>query len=57
MYKVFDNVPLSESSVSVKLVDIQQRCTELAGETGDLGGLCLEESLIDPEVNNPYQRA
>ena len=57
MYKVFDNVPLSESSVSLKLVDIQQRCTELIGDTADLGGLCLEESLIDPELNNPYKRA
>ena len=29
MQKDFNNIPLSESNVSLKLADIQKRCTQL----------------------------
>jgi hypothetical protein len=58
MEKDFDNVPLSQSSVSLRLADIQQRCTRLLDEPGEFTGLSLEEPKVEPETNNhnPYDR-
>jgi len=40
--------------VSLKLADIQRRCSELLQESGDELELSLEEPVIEPEGNNPY---
>ncbi len=47
--------PLSESSVTLKLALIQQRCRELADDDGS-GGLSLEEPVDTPDDSNPYNR-
>lgn len=52
----FDDVPLSESSVSLKLADIQKRCTELLDGPDELTGLSLEDAPIAPDSGNPYDR-
>ncbi len=48
------NEPLSESSVSLKLAEIQKRCSELMDDPDDLQ-LCLDDgpALVAPE-NDPY---
>lgn len=57
MQKDFNNIPLSESNVSLKLADIQKRCTELLQETGDELELALEEPVLAvDDSNNPYNR-
>jgi len=56
MQKDFNNIPLSESNVSLKLVDIQRRCSELILESGDELELSLEEPVIPQEEGNPYNR-
>jgi hypothetical protein len=49
--------PLSESSVSLKLEEIQRRCNELMDEPNALLELTLEEPpLADPYSNDPYNR-
>ena len=57
MNKDFDDVPLSQSSVSLKLADIQKRCSELIDDPDTLGDLSLEEPAAEPDNNNPYSRA
>lgn len=54
MRKVFNDIPLSESSVSHKLADIQRRCSELLRDSGDDLELSLEEPVATPESGNPY---
>ena len=53
----YDN-HLSHSDVSLRLADIQKRCTQLLEESSDETGLCLV--LEDPNAkrndNNPYDR-
>lgn len=56
MDKDLNNIPLSESNVSLKLADIQRRCSELLSESDSLSELTLEESIIEPDNNNPYNR-
>jgi hypothetical protein len=58
MNKDYDEVPLSQSNVSLKLADIQRRCSELIADSGDgdLGSLSLEEPLSAPDNGNPYDR-
>ncbi len=56
MQKDFNEIPLSESNVSLKLADIQRRCAELIQETGEVLELTLEEPLVQPDNNNPYNR-
>jgi hypothetical protein len=49
--------PLSESSVSMKLEEIQRRCSELMDEPGALQELSLEEPLPESRedgVFTPY---
>ena len=56
MNKDFKDIPLSESNVSLKLADIQKRCSDLIEDPDELGGLSLEESVAEPDNNNPYNR-
>ncbi len=56
MEKEFKDIPLSESNVSLKLADIQRRCSELLTESGDELELTLEEPIFEPDNNNPYNR-
>ena len=56
MTKDFNDTPLSESNVSLKLADIQKRCSDLIEESDDLGGLSLEDPVVEPDNNNPYNR-
>lgn len=48
--------PLSESSVSLKLEEIQRRCEELRDEPNSLLELSLEDSVAAPEASDPYNR-
>ena len=54
MEKEFTHIPLSESQVSLKLAEIQRRCSELLEESGDSLELSLEEPISQPDDNNPY---
>lgn len=58
MEKDFDDVPLSLSNVSLRLADIQKRCSKLLDEPGELTGLSLEEPKVEAVANdhNPYDR-
>lgn len=56
MRKDFNDTPLSESNVSLKLADIQRRCSELLQDSGDDLELSLEEPVAVPEGSNPYNR-
>ena len=56
MQKDFNDIPLSESNVSLKLADIQKRCTELLLEAGEELGLTLEEPVLVEDDSNPYNR-
>ena len=56
MSKDFNDTPLSESNVSLKLADIQKRCSDLIEDPDDLGGLSLEDPVVEPDNNNPYDR-
>ena len=57
MEKDFNDIPLSESNVSLKLADIQRRCSELILNSGDELELVLEEPVSRPDNSNPYSRA
>lgn len=56
MKKDFNDIPLSESNVSLKLADIQRRCSELLLDSGQELELALEEPSAPPEGRNPYDR-
>lgn len=56
MEKDFNDIPLSESNVSLKLADIQRRCSQLLQESDDALGLSLEEPVARPDSGNPYDR-
>ena len=56
MQKDFNDIPLSESNVSLKLADIQRRCAQLLEETGDDLELTLEEPALPQDGSNPYDR-
>lgn len=56
MQKDFNKIPLSESSVSLKLADIQRRCAELIQDSAESLELSLEEPAVRPDTNNPYNR-
>ncbi len=55
MDKEIKAVPLSESSVSHKLAEIQKRCSEFLNEPDSLE-LTLEEPLPAIDTGNPYNR-
>ncbi len=48
--------PLSESSVSHKLEEIQKRCNKLLQEPNALLRLTLEEALAHADTDDPYNR-
>ena len=54
----FKDVPLSESNVSLKLAEIQKRCSDLLQEPAALDALTLEgeELSLVPDVEgaDPY---
>ena len=52
----YEDVPLSQSNVSLKLADIQKRCSELIDDPDYVGGLSLEDVALEPDDNNPYNR-
>jgi len=56
MQKDFNDIPLSESNVSLRLADIQRRCSELLLDSGDELELTLEEPVAIPDSGNPYDR-
>lgn len=56
MEKDFNDIPLSESNVSLKLADIQRRCSELILDSGHELELALEDPSAPPEGGNPYDR-
>lgn len=56
MRKDFNHIPLSESNVSLKLADIQRRCSELLQDSGDELELALEEPVSESDNSNPYSR-
>ncbi len=56
MQKDFNDIPLSESNVSLKLADIQRRCAELLTESQDALELTLEEPAIAKDGSDPYDR-
>jgi hypothetical protein len=56
MQKDFNDIPLSESNVSLKLADIQRRCAQLLEESGDDLELTLEEPALPQDGSNPYDR-
>lgn len=56
MDKEYRDMPLSESNVSLKLADIQRRCSELMSEPDTMIELSLEETPVEPDNNNPYNR-
>lgn len=49
-----NEIPLSESTVSLKLALIQRRCAELLDD--DELELSLEEAIADTDDSNPYCR-
>ena len=50
------DTPLSESSVSLKLSEIQKRCSKLMEEPDGLTELCLEDSDKETESTDPYNQ-
>jgi hypothetical protein len=51
-----NDIPLSESNVSLKLADIQRRCAQLIEDSGDELELTLEEPALPQDGSNPYDR-
>jgi len=51
----FEEAPLSESSVSLRLAEIQMRCRELLDDDSSLQ-LSLEEPVRSTDGFNPYDR-
>lgn len=54
MEKDFNDIPLAESNVSLKLADIQRRCAQLLEDDGL--ELSLEDAPAPVEGANPYDR-
>ena len=54
----YKDVPLSESNVSLKLAEIQKRCTDLLQAPETLEELSLEdeETVVVPQLCDPYNR-
>ena len=48
------DTPLSQSSVSMKLEEIQKRCGELMDKPDMLLELSLEDATADPRASDPY---
>ncbi len=50
------DTPLSQSSTSLKLEEIQKRCGELLEKPDELAELTLEEPVSFENSNDPYNR-
>ena len=50
------NTPLSQSNVSLKLSEIQKRCSDLLDEPEDMLGLSLEEPVPVDDGGDIYSR-
>jgi len=50
------DISAAESSVSIKLEEIQRRCSQLLDEPEGLSELTLEDAAADQGVNDPYNR-
>ena len=50
------DTPLSQSNVSLKLEEIQKRCSDLLDQPDSLSELTLEDPALDPEASDPYNR-
>ena len=57
MEKDDTSVPLSESSVSHELAEIQKRCAELLQDSASTDDLTLEEPALVCEAFDPYNRS
>ena len=60
MSKEFNDLPLSESNVSLKLEEIRRRCSELLEEPEALSELTLEEPVEVPAFipgRDPYNHS
>ncbi len=49
--------PLSESTITMELANIQKRCSELLEDTGTFSELKLEDPTRPAEGFDPYDRA
>ena len=56
MDKNINDVPLSESSVTLRLANIQKRCSQLLDGSGELNDLSLEDPIAVSDDRNPYSR-
>jgi hypothetical protein len=54
MDKDFNDIPLSESNVSLKLLAIQKRCSRILQDSEEMLELRPEELELQPEDSNPY---
>lgn len=54
MEKDVNDIPLSESNVSLKLVAIQKRCSQILQDSENALELSIEELELQPEDGNPY---
>ena len=53
----YEDVPLAESNVSLKLAEIQKRCSDLLQEPESMDLTLEEEALtIVPDGADPYNR-
>lgn len=52
-----DDIPLSQSNVSLRLAEIQKRCSALLEEPDAIDGLSLEEPVVETDDGNPYDRS
>ena len=55
--KDFSEHPLSHSSVTIKLADIQKRCSELLESNDKLLELKLEDYQAPRDNTNPYDHS
>lgn len=55
MEKDIKTVPLSESNVSLKLAEIQERCAQLLRDSETSLELTLEEPVLQTDSCNPYE--
>jgi hypothetical protein len=51
-----EEITTEERQVSLKLADIQRRCSQLINNPGALGTLSLEDPPCGTDNTNPYDR-
>ena len=50
------DTPLSQSGVTLRLEEIQKRCSELMEDPHGLAELSLEEAMLEPDPSDPYNQ-